>query len=238
MNQRKSDFVASVSHEFKNPLTVIDEALAQVLEGIAGNINDRQKDTLSIAKNSVGRLIRLVTDLLDVSKIEAGKMELKREKVIIRPLLDEIIAGFQTEISQKQLNFKKEVADDVDFVWADRDRVIEVIVNLLSNAMKYTPSGGEIGVKVDRFSGDARFEIFDNGPGIASQDIARLFDKFERVTRGTQEGTGLGLAIAKDIVKLHRGKIWVESELGKGSRFIFILPRDLRRPPPFSVPKS
>jgi signal transduction histidine kinase len=236
LDQLKSDFVANVSHEFKNPLARIKESLSLMLDEVIGKINPKQEEILELGKRSIDRLIRLVTDLLDLSKIEAGKMDMKREVIEIEPLLDEILREYKKEISDKRLTIDKQVPKDIGSVWADKDKLTEVIINLLSNAIKYTPSGNKIIIK---FSGDekeVRFEIADTGPGIAKENLEKIFNKFERILAERQEGTGLGLSIAKDIVKLHKGKIWVESPAWKdlpagsqGSRFIFTLPRDLRK---------
>jgi PAS domain S-box-containing protein len=225
MNNRKSAFVANVSHEFKNPLNNIKESLALILEGIKGPVDPEQKPVLELAKRNAERLIRLVTDLLDVSKIEAGKMKLKKEKVDIGPLIDEVIASNNIEISKKKLTLGKDISKSAGQVWADKDKLVEVIINLLSNAIKYTPPSGRITIKLSGNSEEVRFEISDTGPGIAEKDFHKLFDKFERLTAERQEGTGLGLSIAKDIIELHKGKIWVESDLGKGTKFIFTLPK-------------
>lgn len=225
MNNRKSAFVANVSHEFKNPLGIIKNTLSVVLDGLMGEINEKQKPLLEMAKKNTERLIRLVTDLLDVSKIEAGKMKLKEDSVNIAPLVDEVITGNSADISGKNLTLKKEFSEDTGLVSADKDKITEVITNLLTNAIKYTPAGGKITIKLSGSDKEVRFEISDSGPGIAKKDFYKLFDKFERLTAERQEGTGLGLSITKDIVELHKGKIWVESELGKGTKFIFTLPR-------------
>ena len=225
MNNRKSAFVANVSHEFKNPLGIISGSVSEVLNGVTGEINEKQRKMLDMAKRSADRLIRLVFDLLDVSKIEAGKMKLKKERVEMAPLVDEVIAGALPEISKKNLILEKEFSPSAGSVLADSDKLTEVIINLLSNAVKYTPSGGKIAIKLSGSQKEARFEISDSGPGIAKKDYYKLFDKFERLTAEKQEGTGLGLSITKDIIELHKGKIWVESDLGKGTKFIFTLPR-------------
>ena len=225
MDDRKSAFVANVSHEFKNPLGTIRNSLSYILDGLSGEISEKQKPMLEMAKRNTERLIRLVTDLLDVSRIEAGKMKLKKEQIKIGSLVDEVIAANRDEISRKGLILEKEFSEDAGSVWADNDRLTEVIINLLSNAVKYTPSGGRITIRLSGSGKEARFEISDSGPGIARKDFYKLFDKFERLTAERQEGTGLGLSITKDIIELHKGKIWVESELGKGSKFIFTLPR-------------
>lgn len=228
VTERKLAFVANVSHEFKNPLSIIREALAQIIEGLSGAISAEQKNILEIARHNIERLIRLTTDLLDISMVEAGMMKLKREKIGIGSLVEEIIANNNTEISKKQLTLKKYIPKDIGSLWADKDKVTEVIINLLSNAIKYTPSGGNIGIKLSGADNKIRFEISDDGPGIAKEDIDKVFSKFERILIEKKEGTGLGLSIARDIVELHKGKIWVESEIGKGSRFIFTLPRDFK----------
>jgi signal transduction histidine kinase len=154
-------------------------------------------------------------------------MELKREKIEIGLLIDEIVANNGEEISKKQLTIKKAIPEDIGLLWADKDKVTQIIVNILSNAIKYTPSGGNIAITLSSNDNEMRFEISDTGSGLAKKDIDKLFNKFERIFSEKQEGTGLGLSIAKDIVELHKGKIWVESEIGKGSRFIFTLPKNL-----------
>ena len=229
MDKRKSDFVANVSHEFRSPLGIMQQGLAQVLDGFSGKINARQREMLEIAKRSVDRLTRLVADLLDIARIESGKMELKIEQIKIVPLVNEIIANDKIEISKRHLILKKHMNKNTGALQADKDKLTEVIMNLLSNAIKYTPSGGEIIVRLQGERDDVRFEISDSGPGIAKKDISKLFDKFERIKAEKQEGTGLGLAICKSIIDLHKGRIWAESDIGKGSKFIFTLPRKFKK---------
>ncbi|HNX69547.1 MAG TPA: ATP-binding protein [Candidatus Omnitrophota bacterium] len=225
MDKRKSAFVANVSHEFKNPLGNMKLSLSYLCDGEAGPLNEQQKMMVDIARMSTERLIRLVTDLLDLSKIEAGKMKLKKEEFPVEALVEEVLASNGEELSRKQLSLRKEFSEVVGAVWADRDKLTEVIINLLSNAVKYTPIGGTITLGLSGTPEEVRFEISDTGPGIAREDFCKLFDKFERLTAEREEGTGLGLSITKDIIELHKGRIWVESELGKGTKFIFTLPR-------------
>ena len=200
-----------------------------ILDGLAGEINPQQKEILENGKRSIERLMRLVTNLLDISKIEAGRMEMKREKIDIASLVNNVLENYGSEVSKKQLILLKDISKSPDYLWGDKDNLEQVIVNLLSNAIKYTPIGGYITVKISGSGNEMRFEISDTGSGIAKEDINKLFDKFERLTVEKQEGTGLGLSIVKDIIGFHKGKIWVESEIGKGSKFIFILPRDFRK---------
>lgn len=224
MDARKSAFVANVSHELKNPLGVIRESMALILDKLAGEVSEQQKEILVLGKRSTERLIRLVSDLLDLAHIEAGKMELKLEKVDLGALVEEVLKGYEREIAKKQLTLQKEIKPDVGAVVGDRDKLTEVIINLLNNAIKYTPKGS-ITVKLTGAAQEVRFEIADTGPGIPEEYFEKIFDKFERIMTEKQEGTGLGLPIAKDIIELHKGKLWVESEPGKGSTFIFTLPR-------------
>lgn len=222
MDKRKSSFVANVSHEFKNPLAVIKESLSVLVDGVVGEISSEQREILLGAKSNIERLIRLVIDSLDVSKIESGKMQMRRENFDIGLLTSEVLSTYELELKKKKMLLSKNISANIGMVWADRDRVSEVIINLLTNAIKYTPEGGTIGVDLQGTDKEIRFEISDTGPGIAKEYFEKIFDKFERITTYRQEGTGLGLAIARDIVQVHKGKIWIESELGKGSNlFLF-----------------
>jgi signal transduction histidine kinase len=166
----------------------------------------------------------LVSNLLDLSKIEAGKMKLKEEEIHPDVLVEEVLKTYEREILKKQLVLKKEIPSNIGTVVGDRDKLTEVIINLLNNAIKYTPAGS-ITIKLAGSATEVRFEIADTGSGIPQEYLGKIFDKFERIMTEKQEGTGLGLPIAKDIVELHKGKLWVESEAGKGSKFIFTLPR-------------
>jgi len=224
LNKLKSAYVANVSHELKNPLAVIRESMGLVLDKFAGEINGKQKEILEIGKRSMDRLIRLVSNLLDLSQIASGKMKLKEEEIRLNVLVEEVLKTYGGEILKKQLILKKEIPSDIGTIVGDRDKLTEVIINLLNNAIKYTPAGS-ITIKLEGSATEVRFEISDTGPGIPPEYLSKIFDKFERILAEKQEGTGLGLPIAKEIIELHKGKLWVESEAGKGSKFIFILPR-------------
>jgi signal transduction histidine kinase len=227
LNKLKSVFVANVSHELKNPLAIIKEALSLILDGVGGGVSPEQQSIAETGKRNIERLVRLVTDLLDLSKIEAGKMVLKREKIEMASLVTEILKNYEMTISKKGLALKRDIQQDVGSVWADKDKLTQVIINLLSNAVKYTPSGS-ITVVLTGTEQEVRFEITDTGSGIPQKYLEKIFDKFERINAEKSEGTGLGLSITKDILELHKGKIWVESTVGEGSKFIFYLPRSLR----------
>jgi signal transduction histidine kinase len=229
LSQRKSDFVSNVSHEFKNPLIIIRSSLDLILAETVGGITSEQRRLLNMGKNSVERLLRLVSDLLDLSKIEAGRMNMKRENFDISLLVNEILSMFEKEFSNKNILLSKNIPSGIGMIWADRDKISEVIINIISNAVKYTLGGGKVGVKLIPEENELYFEISDSGIGIAEEHKDKIFDKFERINSEKVEGTGLGLPIAKDIIELHKGRIWVESKLGQGSRFIFVLPKDLRK---------
>jgi signal transduction histidine kinase len=223
--KRKSSFVANVSHELKNPLGIIRESISLILDKFAGEVNEKQREILEMGKRGTDRLIRLVSNLLDLSQIAAGKMKLKEEEINLDILVEEVLKIYEREISKKQLVLKKEISPNIGTAQGDQDKLTEVIINLLSNAIKYTPKDGNIAVKLEGSEREIRFEIADTGPGIPAEQIEEVFDKFFRIIAEKQEGTGLGLPIAKDIIELHKGRLWVESEVGKGSKFIFTLPR-------------
>jgi len=230
LDELKSQFVANVSHEFKSPLSIIKESLTIILDGLAGKITPEQERMLKAGKNNIERLVRLVMNILDVSKIESGKMKMEVAPVDIAKLVKEVLESYKDELLKRHLVLKYESRFSEEQITrqllADRDKMIQVITNLLSNAIKYTPDNGIISVRVSGDREKVRLEISDTGPGIPKKHINKIFDKFERITAERQEGTGLGLPIAQDIVKLHKGKIWIESEIGKGSSFIVILPHD------------
>lgn len=226
-NERKSTFVANVAHEIRSPLTIIKEDFDILLDEKSSKIEHRQKMLLEMGQRNVNRLLRLVTDLLDISKIEAGKIKLKVEKVDLALLVIDIMKTHEGEILKKHIIVKKDIQQNIGPLYADKDKLTEVIINLLTNAIKYTSSGTII-IKLTGNHEQVRFEITDSGPGISKENIKKIFDKFERIITEKQEGTGLGLSIAKDIIELHKGNIWVESVVGKGSKFIFTLPRNLK----------
>ncbi|PJC48367.1 MAG: hypothetical protein CO035_03865 [Candidatus Omnitrophica bacterium CG_4_9_14_0_2_um_filter_42_8] len=225
LDKIKSDFVANVAHEFRTPLTIIKGNIDLVNKGGLGSVAPSQKEMLEGAINIVNRLARLVNDLLDISKIESGKMELKKEAVDINKTIEENLVIFDKIIKDKKQKIEKSLAGDLPKISADRDKATQVFVNLLSNAIKYTPESGTIIIKTVNLETEIMVEISDTGEGMAQEDMDKIFDKFTRVTAEKKEGTGLGLPIAKDIVSLHKGRIWVKSELGKGSQFYFTLPK-------------
>ena len=226
LNQLKSDYVSDVSHEFKNPLTVIRETISFILNLDSNKgIDNRQRKMLELGKSSTERLIRLINDLLDLSKIESGRIELKKTMIDVVSLLNETILSNQPLIRKKGLKLKKEFDKNIELISADADKITQVFINLLSNAIKYINKGDIITVAVSQTVKTIIIEFRDTGPGIPEDKINKIFDKFERITQANQDGTGLGLPIAKEIIELHGGTIRLESEIEKGSNFIVEIPK-------------
>ncbi|MFC1666262.1 ATP-binding protein [Candidatus Omnitrophota bacterium] len=225
LDKIKSSFVANVAHEFRSPLTIVKGNLDLVIKGGLGKVTPEQREMLEGAINVSNRLSRLVSDMLDVSKIEAGKMQLKKEPLNINEVIEQNIIAFDKIIKDKGLILEKELAKDMLSINADIDKVTQAFINLLANAIKYNSEKGTIKIKTVNLEKEIMIEVSDTGEGIATEDIDKIFDKFTRVTAEKKEGTGLGLPIAKDIVVLHKGRMWVKSELQKGSQFYFTLPK-------------
>jgi len=225
LDRIKSDFVANVAHEFRTPLTIIKGNVDLVVKGGLGEVTSQQKEMLDGAKNVANRLARLVNDLLDISKIESGKMKLREDLININKIIEENLPGFTKMIKDRKQTLKKELAIDMPDIKADMDKITQVFVNLLSNAIKYSPEQGSIVVKSVNLENEIMVEVSDTGEGVSQENLDTIFDKFTRVTAEKKEGTGLGLPIAKDIVVLHKGRMWVKSEIGKGSQFYFTLPK-------------
>ena len=227
----KSEFTSMVSHELRTPLTAIKEGIAIVLDGSAGSVNDEQKDFLDTAKRNVDRLARLINDVLDFQKLEAGRVDFNIEK----DDLNEIVRNVQKEMGyltkQKGLDFILNLDEKLPKASFDRDKIVQVLANLINNAVKFTDKGS-ITITTDREGNAVRVSVKDTGTGIAKEDMPKLFHKFEQLTKGTYRktgGTGLGLAISKGIITGHKGKIWAESKPGRGATFYFILPIEERR---------
>jgi two-component system phosphate regulon sensor histidine kinase PhoR len=228
LESMRKDFVANVSHELKTPLTSIKGFIETLLDGALEEKTNVVK-FLTIINQETERLNNLIGDLLDISKIESGQTDLKKKLVNIDQLLTEIIITVEARLKEKNLDLKKDIQAAV--VPADEDLLREVIINLLDNAVKYTLAGGTILIGTRQIND--RFECFieDTGIGIPEESLPRLFERFYRVDKARSRdlgGTGLGLSIVKHIMERHGGKVAVQSQLGKGSRFSFNLPMDMK----------
>jgi len=225
VDRMKTEFISTVSHELRTPLTSIKASMALLLSENAG-LDGEAVELLQVSKRNADRLVRLVNDILDVSKIEAGRLQLDPKEHQVGALCAEAVAGIEALAQKVGVAVRSSIAADVPRVRADSDRVVQVLTNLLSNALKFSPRGAEVELVVGRRDASVLFEVRDHGPGIPVEFRDKLFTKFAQADRARreQEGTGLGLAICRALVLAHGGDIWFESEPGKGAAFFFTLP--------------
>jgi len=222
----KSEFISNVSHELRTPMTAMKEGIDLVLDGLAGDINEEQKELLGIAKKNVDRLTRLINDVLDFQKLESGKMKFNLEANDVNQIVNDVYKIMVFPAKNVDLDFLLELDQNLPKVKFDSDKITQVLTNLVNNAMKFTEKGN-ITIKTSKTKDAVQVSVSDTGYGIKKEDLPKVFDGFEQLSSGGQRktgGTGLGLTISKEIVEQHGGKIWVESELGKGSKFMFTLP--------------
>ncbi|HTY44872.1 MAG TPA: ATP-binding protein, partial [Patescibacteria group bacterium] len=223
----RQEFAEVVSHEFRTPLTPIREGVSQVLDGLLGNVAPAQKDALMIVLQEIDRLRRILDDMLDTLKLEAGRVPMRKESVDMVRLVNGIVQTFTGRAQAKDLKLKVRFSGDTLPVFVDRDRITQVFTNLVNNALKFTKKGS-IEIAVVDAKDHIECSVTDTGRGIAKPDLAKLFSKFQQVGKklsGDEAGTGLGLVICKDIIELHKGEIWVESKLNEGTSFRFTLPK-------------
>jgi signal transduction histidine kinase len=225
-SRHKSEFLANMSHELRTPLNAII-GFSQVLrEAMFGEINAKQAEYLDDILSSGHHLLSLINDVLDLSKIEAGQVELENAPFSVLDALERGVVMVRERAMGDGVRVALAADGDVDVVEGDERRIRQVIFNLLSNAVKFTPAGGVVDVTAARVDGEVLIAVADTGPGLAREDHERIFEEFQQTEAGIaqREGTGLGLALSKRLVELHGGRIWVESEVGKGSTFTFTLP--------------
>ena len=249
LEKLKSEFISIVSHELRTPLTSIKNSLEMMLSGRMGEITKVQDNFLGLAKRNVDRLSGIINDLLDLSKIEAGKMEYRFEPINILEPVKFVISTFASLAEKKNIELTLNSAVEELKVYGDSDRIEQVMNNLVSNAIKFTPNNGKVTVEIEEidsylaaasmmqdeattaedFSDNSyvKISVQDTGIGIKTEDIPKVFDKFQQIESSLSRevgGTGLGLPIAKQLIEAHRGKIWLESEFNKGTRFSLIIP--------------
>ena len=225
-SRHKSEFLANMSHELRTPLNAI-LGFSQVLrEEMFGEVNEKQKEYLEDILSSGNHLLALINDVLDLSKVEAGQIELEIAPFSLREALERGVVMVRERASKDGVRLALATEPEVDVVDGDERRIRQVIFNLLSNAVKFTPAGGSVDVSAAKVNGEVRVAVTDTGPGLSPDDHDRIFEEFQQTETGIEqrEGTGLGLALSKRFVELHGGRIWVDSELGKGSTFVFTLP--------------
>jgi len=230
LDQMKKDFVSNVTHELRSPLTSIRGYIELLLQGTAGELNKTQAEYLVVVKNAGLRLARFIDNLLDVAKIEAQRLDLHPESIDMGKVAYEMEVLFRPQATEKKITFERQAPDTLPKAWADSDRLAEILTNLLSNAFKFTPESGKITMTVKENGKYLETRVKDSGIGIPKEYLAKVFDKFEQVKQSKgitkkYSGTGLGLTITKGMVEAHGGKIWVESQVGQGTTFIFTLPK-------------
>jgi signal transduction histidine kinase len=227
-DRTKSEFIASISHELKNSLSVIKMNLANLRDGLFGEVSEKQKKPVELSEDVIDRMTYMINDILDLHKMESGFMEMHRRLCNIPEIMERQVKELEQHANKKSIKLTGDVSGTDLFIWADEDKLSRAIGNLLNNAIKYTPETGFVKVRTSRADGFIRMEVEDTAPTIPPDNREKIFDRFRRL-ESKAEGTGLGLAIAKDIVTLHKGKIWAESSGAEnGNRFVMVLPSDLR----------
>ena len=224
IDRLKSEFIATASHELHTPLTSVQMGVHLLLEGAAGELNEKQLEVLAACRQDCDRLEKLMRDLLDLTKIEAGENAPQLEPVRARDLIGNTAEFLRPQVESKGLQLTTDVPPDLPSVLADRAQIERVISNLVSNAMRHTKRGGEIRINATQRDSQVAVSVTDTGQGIPSEFLPHIFDKFVQVPNTPAGGAGLGLAISKSIVEAHRGQIGVQSEVGRGTTFTFTLP--------------
>lgn len=224
-DELKNDLVATVAHEFRTPLTSLRMAIHLVAEGVVGQVTEKQADLLFAAREDCERLQGIVDDLLDLSRIQSGRLQLDVREVGTEELVEQALSAQRTLAEDRGVRLSQSLSPDAETVRVDPDRMQLVLGNLVGNGVKHTPHGGEVSVHVSREGPHVRFEVKDTGEGIPAQEQARIFEKFYRAPGAPAGGAGLGLSIARDIVQAHGGELGVVSTPGQGSTFWFTLPQ-------------
>ncbi|MFC1963438.1 ATP-binding protein [Chloroflexota bacterium] len=233
-NQRKSEFWANMSHELRTPLNAVLGFSELLLDRIPGEVNKEQEQCLKDILLSGQHLLQLINDVLDLSKIEAGKIEFRPAYFKLRDVIAMVESTTAALCSNKEHQLNIDVDEAISSIYADEGKVRQILLNLLSNAYRYTPRGGQITIQAVRVDDDCKISVSDSGIGIIKEDLKRIFDEFIQVDRSGaagEGGTGLGLPIAKRFTQMHGGNIWAESEYGEGSTFNFVLPNSIKKMP-------
>jgi len=228
LEKLKDEFVSNVSHELRTPLSIIKEGVSLVLDEIVGEINKKQRTVLGTSKDNIDRLGRIINDLLDIAKIESGKLTLHKDNIDLVALVRRISQSYEIKIREKDLELKMNFSGEEIFAYVDEDRITQIFMNLINNAIKFTSKGYILLSVIDK-DNEIECSVEDTGRGITDEDVPKLFSKFEQFGRipagGIDKGTGLGLSIAKALVVSHNGNIRVESKIDSGTKFIFVLPK-------------
>jgi two-component system sensor histidine kinase GlrK len=227
LDQMKSDFFSTVTHELRTPLSSIKMGISLLADGREGPLTEGQKELLTLVKTENNRMVGLVNAILDLAKMEAGMMTYQIEQKNIVPLIDQVVKEMKPLVETKKIRLESEVAEKLPIPKIDTEKFLQVLRNVIGNALKFTPEGGRVNVSVRTIAQGVQISVADTGPGIPEKNLTSIFEKFQQVnTKGAYrtKGTGLGLAIARQVITHHGGKIWAESKLGQGSTFYILLP--------------
>lgn len=226
LERMKEEFVFTVSHELRTPLAIVKALLGNLQAGTAGELNDKQQESLGMTVRNVNRLTRLINDLLDFSRLESGKAKINRKACKIASVLEEALGDFREKSLTQNIMLESSIQEHIPTMYVDSDMLLQVVFNLLDNAFRYAKSKVMLSCRLQ--GSELEVKVCDDGEGIHKEGLSVLFNKFQQINRPSggagYKGTGLGLAICKEIIRLHQGKIWAESEVGKGACFVFTLP--------------
>lgn len=226
-DEAKTSFIATVSHELKTPLSALNMSVMLLQDQRFGSLNPDQQKISASMKSEVQRLIRIVTELLDLSKVETGNIELERKSVDTHDLIEYSTSPLQAQLDEKKITLEKEIDPSIKELTVDPEKISWVLINLLNNALRYSDEGGKISLSVQKKQDKIEFSVQDFGPGISEDDIKKIFKKFVQIKSNGAKNSGslgIGLAISKEVIENHEGQIGVVSEPGKGARFYFTLP--------------
>ncbi|MBU1006620.1 MAG: GAF domain-containing protein [Candidatus Omnitrophica bacterium] len=227
LNKVKSDFVSAVSHELRTPLTSIKGYASILMAGKLGDVLPAQKERLQKIDKHSNSLVRLVNNLLDISRIESGKVQMNIKEISIKEMLDSVVDLIAPQIKEKNITIKIDIKTSPEKIKADANQLERVFINLVGNAVKFTPEKGKITISCKANKDYVEFSVEDTGIGIPKNDVGQVFEEFFRSDNALDQkvkGTGLGLSLVKKIIEAHKGRIWVESELDKGTQFRFTIP--------------
>jgi len=240
LDQLKSDFMATMSHELRTPLTSIIGYSDMLLSGMTGELNEKQSAFVDSILKGGESLLNLINDVLDLTKIEAGRLELNREAVDLRAALLGVLPVVKPRAQDKRIRISTFLPTDLPLVWADPGKLNQILLNLITNGIKYTHENGSVSVEARTVDDTVEIWVNDTGIGIAREDQDKVFQRFTQIDSSatrSQGGTGLGLAIVRELVELHGGAIRVQSKLGKGSSFIFTMPISTKPADPLAAGK-
>ena len=228
ISQRKTDFISSVSHELRTPLTSIKGYASILLAEKLGKLPEEVRIRLDKINRHSDELTHLVNDLLDISRIEAGKVTMKQEAGDLKGIVDKVLDLLSLQLKEKQLDVSIDILGNANKIFVDRSQIERVFINIIGNAIKFTPQKGKIGIRSLKTDQQIQVDIMDSGCGIPEDALETIFEEFYRVDNPINQqvkGTGLGLTLVKHIIEAHKGKIWAKSKVGAGSTFSFTLPQ-------------